>query len=88
MPTITGINFVYYGTQADLDNILSDLIPVLQKTVSAFSVLRLGMLIKTEVNNIEVYVRINGMEQNGTPIFAGKIPPGLTEIPFEITPDL
>ena len=90
MPTIYKIDFTFYGNKTDLDTNIEYLINKLPDTINAFSSLSLGMeLIVIKADGETLIVRIDGLSgEDGKPIFSGLIPVGLTDIPFEITPDI
>lgn len=90
MPTISKINFTFYGNKNQLDSNLEYFINKLPDTINAFSSLSLGMeLILLKSDGETLTVRVDGLlGENGNPIFSGLIPVGLTDLPFEISPDI
>ena len=88
MPQITKIGFTYYGTQSELDENLPYLINRLPDIINSFSSLRLGLELDLSKNGKNIIVRVDKLEgENGIPIFAGILPLGVTDIPFDIDPD-
>lgn len=91
IPFVKKIDFSYYGSQAELEKILPDLIVRLPEVIHAFSYLSLGMLLRTDINDQEVIVRVDKLEdsQNG-PIFVGIVPVGQSyaDLPFDIVADM
>jgi len=89
LPDINKINFTYYGTNEELQYILPQLINKLPSVINAFSYLSLGLLLKTNINGKDIIVRVDGLEDSdGIPIFAGLIPTGESDIPFDVDADL
>lgn len=93
LPYIANVKFTYYGTQKELDEILSILNEKLPAVIEAFSYLSIGMVITTTVNSVsgtkEIYLRVEELtDDDNLPLFAGLLPPGLSEIPYEIFPDI
>ena len=88
LPEITKIGFSFYGTQEKLDEILSDLIVKLPSVINAFSYLSLGLVLKTMIDDKEVLVRVDELYSSDNMIFAGLIPSGESDIPFDVVPDL
>jgi len=89
VPTITKIDFKYYGSQDMLKNDLDYLVESLPKIINSFSSLSLGMVLKTKKDNRDIFVQVSGLngevnEKRDVPIFVGLIPFGLTDIPFDI----
>lgn len=89
IPDIAQAKFTFYGSRKELDEILPLLIEKLPSVINAFSYLFLGMLLMTNINGKEVYVRVDGLTDfDERPIFAGLIPFAEGDLPFEIEPDL
>lgn len=89
LPGIAKVDFTYYGGKEELNNILGELRNKLPSVINAFSYLSLGMILLTEINGKEVQVRVDGLYDNyERPIFAGLIPFGEHDLPFEINPDI
>lgn len=89
LPYIARARFTYYGTKAELNELLPNLIIRLPQVVNAFSYLSLGMLLLTDINGREVTVRVDELlDEDDTPIFAGLISPGEGDLPFEIESDI
>lgn len=88
MPYISHIEFVYYGTQEELDKNLTTIQQKLPNVINSFSVLKSGMVLKFKHNDGLVRVMINSMkDENNIIITTGMIMPGLSDIKFEIEPD-
>lgn len=86
LPTIDNVKFTYYGSQAELNAILPLLIERLPGLINAYSYLSLGMVIQTTMDGSRV--RVDGLFDNQQrPIFAGILPFGSAELPFEIMPE-
>ena len=89
MPTIGKIDFTFYGSQEALDKNLSDLVRKLPLMINAFSSIQLGMEINVRKNGNTITVRVDELrDTDGEKIYAGIIPFGLTDIPFDIEPDV
>ena len=89
LPYIANVKFVYYGGQKDLDEVLPVLNEKLPLVIEAFSYLSIGMVVTTSIGGKDVFLRVDELtDEDNTPIFAGLLPPGLSEIPYEISPDL
>ena len=88
LPEIGKVEFTYYGKKDDLDKLLPILRSKLPNVINAFSYLSLGMILVTDVNGKEIQIRVDRLENtSGTPIFAGLLPFGETDLPFEIFTD-
>ena len=89
LPNISKVGFTFYGNRQELDEILPVLINKIPSVVNAFSYLSLGMVLITEVNGKNIEIRVDKLEDlDETPIFAGLIGFGESDLPFEIEPDL
>jgi hypothetical protein len=89
LPTISKVGFTFYGSQSELDNILQELINKVPSVVNAFSYLSLGMVLTTEINGKNIEIRVDKLEDlDETPIFAGLVAFGESDLPFEIEADL
>jgi len=89
MPYIDHVNFTYYGNQEELANNLQYLIKKLPFVINAFSSLSLGMELVVMKNGKSLIVRVDELKDDqGKPIFAGLIPTGDVNIPFDIIPDV
>ncbi len=86
MPILSKVDFTYYGTQADLDQILPQLIVKLPSVINAFAYLSLGMVLQTEINGELVSVRVDGLEDNAEKVFAGLLAAGESDLPFDVVP--
>lgn len=83
LPAISRIKFSYYGSQVDLDRILPLLIERLPSLINAYSYLSLGMVIHATLEGDRV--RVDELyDAEDRPIFAGILPFGINELPFEI----
>lgn len=89
LPEIHKVGFTFYGKSDELKEIEVLLSKKLQSVVEAFSYLSLGIVLTTEINGKTVEVRVDRLEDGGeTPIFAGIVPLGVNEFPFEIVSDI
>jgi hypothetical protein len=87
LPSVKHIDLTYYGTQAELDGVLEEVIQNLQVTINGFSYVFLGMELYVETKDGRKAVRVDGLYDDEMPIFAGLIPFGENDVPFEIKPD-
>jgi len=88
LPQISKVDFTFYGSKSELEDVLPNLITKLPSVVNAFSYLSLGMVLKTKINGKEIEVRVDKLEdRDDRPIFAGLIPFEVTDLPFEIVAD-
>ena len=88
IPTISKIDFTYYGSKSELNQDLPSLLEKLPSLVSAFSYLSLGMILVVDLDNREIQVRVDQLLDDDRPIFAGVIPFSESDIPFDIEADL
>jgi len=88
LPEITNINFTYYGNQSSLNEDLPFLIERLPVIINGYSYLSLGMLLYVRSETKEMTIRVEGLYSDERPIFAGIIPFGEQDIPFDIEPDI
>ena len=89
LPEISKVGFTFYGNKQELEDVLPLLINKLPSVINAFSYLSLSMVLNTNINGKNVEVRVDKLEdQDETPIFAGTIPFGEKDLPFEIQPDI
>jgi len=93
LPIIKHIKFTFFGTTEELNLILDQILEKLPDLINAFSYLSLGMLlymiIKTDQGDIKISVRVEALyDDNDQSVFAGLIPFGENDIPFDIDPDL
>ena len=87
---IGSIKFTFYGTKKELDENMAQILEEVPLTINAFSYLSLGLVINTELNSgKKISLRVDQLlDENNTPIFAGLIPFGLTDLPFDVEPDI
>lgn len=89
LPNISRAKFTFYGTKETLNAILPTLIAKLPAVINAFSYLSLGMVLVTDVEGKEVKVRVDELtDTDERPIFAGLVPFGEGDLPFDIEADL
>lgn len=89
LPEISKINFTYYGSKTDLEENLSKIIQKLPSVINAFSYLSLGLILLTDIDGNEIQVRVDSLlDEKNKPIFAGLVPFGETDLPFDISPDI
>jgi hypothetical protein len=89
LSTIDHVEFTFYGDQARLDQLLDRLITALPEVVEAFSYLSLGMVLNTQIEGEKIEVRVDGLTSDAEQtIFAGLLPFGISNITFDITPDV
>jgi len=89
LPAISKVGFTFYGSQTELNNILEELINKVPSVVNAFSYLSLGMVLTTEINGKNIEIRVDKLEDvDETPIFAGLVAFGESDLPFEIEADI
>ena len=88
MPDIAKAKFTFYGSREELDGVLQKLIEKLPSVINAFSYLSLGMILMTNIDGKEIHVRVDGLTDfDERPIFAGLIPFGSGDLPFDIEAD-
>ena len=89
LPIINHIDFTFYGDQKELDGVLGQLIVKLPEVIEAFSYLSLGMVLNSQIGDKMVKVRVDGLtDANNRIIFAGLIPFGISDIAFDVSPDV
>jgi hypothetical protein len=89
LPNIAHIKFTYYGSQEILDEDLEFLPLQLPKIINGYSYLSLGMVLTVHYGAREPQVRVESLEDpDNRPIFAGLVPFGENDIPFDIEPDI
>jgi hypothetical protein len=89
LPEISKINFTYYGSKDELNKNLSQIIQKLPSVINAFSYLSLGLILVTDINGKQIQVRVDGLSDNkNKPIFAGLVPFGETDLPFDVEADM
>ena len=89
LPTISKVGFTFYGNKEELNSILPELVNKVPSVVNAFSYLSLGMVLTTEINGKNIEIRVDKLEDlDETPIFAGLVAFGESDLPFEIESDL
>ncbi len=85
LPDITFISFEFFGLEEDLEKILPSLQMDLASMLSGFEALTLGKDIKLNMDDGNSFVaRVVSLQSYGEEIYAGKIPFGENDIPFEI----
>ncbi len=85
LPYISHIEFTYLGSEDQMNDDFEYLLKVLPSIVTSFSSLSLGMILRTLKDNRDIHVIVNGLSgDNNKPIFAGLLPFGETNIPFDI----
>ncbi len=88
MPEVKKVDFTYYGSKAALTNDMEKLLTGLPPIINAFSVLKLGMELLVPIDDKVVTVRVDKLYDNEKDsIFAGVIPFGETDLPFDIEAD-
>lgn len=88
LPEIHFVNFTYYGSKEELDQMLPLLVKKLPKVINAFSYLSLGMVLRTMIDGKEVSIRVDNLEdEEKMPIFAGVLPFGDSDLKFDIEAD-
>jgi hypothetical protein len=86
-PEIDHVEFTYYGTKTELDALLPLMIERLPKIINAYSYLSLGMVFPVNLEGARV--RVDGLyDANQRPIFAGIIPFGSNDLPFNIREEI
>jgi hypothetical protein len=93
LPQIRRIEFSFLGTSETLTSILERITEKLPDLINAFSYLSLGMIlrtsIKTDREDLVLNARVDGLyDESDQAIFAGLIPFGESDIPFEINADM
>ncbi len=84
LPEVAHVKFTYYGSKAELDSLMPLIVERLPNLVNAYSYLSLGMIIPVTTDGARV--RVDGLyDKQERPIFAGIIPFGDVQLPYEIT---
>ena len=93
LPEIKKIDFTFYGSQKELDENLKVIIEKVPNLINAFSYLSLGMVLTLDLAaegspSKEIQIRVDSLyDEDERPLFAGIIPFGLGDLPFNIKPD-
>ena len=93
LPEIKKIDFTFYGGDKELNENLKVIIEKVPNLINAFSYLSLGMVLTLDLAAEgspakEIQIRVDRLEdEDERPLFAGIIPFGLGDLPFDIKPD-
>ena len=93
LPEIKKIDFTFYGSQRELDDNMKVIIEKVPNLINAFSYLSLGMVLTVDLAaegspSKEIQIRVDALyDEDERPLFAGIIPFGLGDLPFDIKPD-
>ena len=93
LPEIKKIDFTFYGGEKELNENLKVIIEKVPNLINAFSYLSLGMVLTLDLAAEgspakEIQIRVDSLfDEDERPLFAGIIPFGLSNLPFDIKPD-
>ena len=93
LPEIKKIDFTFYGGEKELNENLKVIIEKVPNLINAFSYLSLGMVLTLDLAAEgspakEIQIRVDSLyDEDERPLFAGIIPFGLGDLPFDIKPD-
>jgi hypothetical protein len=94
LPEIKKIDFTFYGGEKELNENMKVIIEKVPNLINAFSYLSLGMVLTVDLAAEgspmkEIQIRVDGLfDEDSRPLFAGIIPFGLGDLPFDIKPDI